>query len=88
MHMARVRVHWLVVLSRLTLALLGQMPVRHFQYGRAILSLQSLFSTEPVVSTVLLVEDNLQLAEAIVSDLQDHGFQIIHVSGGKAAWRC
>lgn len=37
------------------------------------------------MSQILLVEDNLALAEIIARELQGHGFQVVHVAGGKAA---
>ena len=37
--------------------------------------------------SILLVEDNVSLAEAIVNDLKGHGFQVVHVVGGREALR-
>ncbi len=37
--------------------------------------------------TILLVEDNVELADAIVRDLRGQGFQVVHVTGGEAALR-
>ena len=37
--------------------------------------------------TILLVEDNVELADAIVRDLCGQGFQVVHVTGGEAALR-